>query len=184
MRFVLLLSSAVALLAGAILFWWDAADGTRFSRAMADVREVPVEAFREKRVIDPWGNSYVEAQATGAERSKRQGPSDPNLSCSRSALMDSRRRWGTIQTTSRLGPRDKRGWPEFAQRSRSHVSLRSPLRQGSRPDPFSLSGIAIQERTPTRRRGDEEDACTLRTRFLSNTCRLEKRSCLLDGLAS
>ena len=70
MKCLLILSSVLTLLAGAILLWWDAADGAKFSRATLDIREFSAEMHLEDPVIDPWGNCYevTEVVATGRSR--------------------------------------------------------------------------------------------------------------------
>lgn len=72
MRCLLILSSVLTLSAGAILLWWDAADGTRFSRAKLDIRELSAEKLLEHPVIDPWGNRYEVAEVVSTDRSRTQ----------------------------------------------------------------------------------------------------------------
>lgn len=69
MRCLLLLSAALTLLAGAILLYWDAADGTRFIRAKSDLGDLSAEALRDHSVIDPWGNYYEAVEVVATDRS-------------------------------------------------------------------------------------------------------------------
>ena len=69
MRCLFILSVALTLMAGATLLWWDAADGTRFSRAISDLRDLSADALRDHPVIDPWGNFYEAVEVVATNRS-------------------------------------------------------------------------------------------------------------------
>ena len=69
MKWLAALAALISLLAGALLLWWDAADGTRFSRTMQDLRDFSPERLAGEPVSDPWGGEYRTVELVSDGRS-------------------------------------------------------------------------------------------------------------------
>lgn len=78
LKALLPLSILTTIVAAALLLWWDAADGTRFERAMEDLRELSSDDLKKHQVIDPWGKPYLQVEARSGDRAATylisQGP--------------------------------------------------------------------------------------------------------------
>jgi hypothetical protein len=70
MKTTFLLSVLLSAAAAGMLLWWDAVDGTRFDRAVEDVRKLSAADLQRQPVMDPWGNSYLWVEANSGDRSE------------------------------------------------------------------------------------------------------------------
>lgn len=69
MKTTFVLSVLPAAAAAGMLLWWDTVDGTRFDRAIEDVRKLSAADLQGQSVMDPWGNPYLWVEANSGARS-------------------------------------------------------------------------------------------------------------------
>ena len=64
MKISFALTVLLILLCYAYSLYWNLPNGPRFSRAWSDIHLYHADGMPAKRTTDPWGNEYVEVQAT------------------------------------------------------------------------------------------------------------------------